>query len=62
MTQVSLLHILKTLTVALVSENDRQYMLKYRNWHIGPQFGGFTEGLVGHVGCDTGDFVFLPWE
>ena len=38
-----ILHIDLTLKVAMVTENGRQYRLKLRKCHFGPQFGGFTD-------------------
>ena len=36
-------HIILTLTVAMVTENGRQYRLKYRKGLFRPHFGGFTD-------------------
>ena len=45
MSQVFILHIDLTLSVAMVTENGRQYSLKSRNCHFGPDFGGFTDSV-----------------
>ena len=38
MTKVFIFHIDLTLTVAMVTENGRQYRLKYRKYHFGLNF------------------------
>ena len=38
-------HIDLTLTVAMVTENGRQYRLKYRKCLLRPHFGGFTDSV-----------------
>ena len=43
MAQVFLFHIDLTLTIAIVTENGRQYRLKYRKCHFGSQFGGLID-------------------
>ena len=45
MTQVFIFHIDLTLMDAMVTKNGRQYRLKYRKCHFGPQFGGFTDSV-----------------
>ena len=45
MTKVFIFHIDLTLTVAMVTENVRQYRLKYRKCLFRPHFGGFTDNL-----------------
>ena len=48
MTQVFIfhIHVYLTLAVSMVTENGRQYRLKYRKCNIGPQFGGFTDFVL----------------
>ena len=45
MTKVCIFHIDLTLTVAMVTENGRQYRLKYRKCLFRPHFGGFTDSV-----------------
>ena len=45
MTKVFIFHIDLTLTVAMVTENGRQYRLKYRKCLFRPHFGGFTDSV-----------------
>ena len=45
MTKVFIFHIDLTLTVAMVTENGRQYRLKYRKCLYRPHFGGFTDSV-----------------
>ena len=47
MTQVFIFHIDLTLTIAMVTENGRQYTgkLKYRKMSFWPYFGGFTDSV-----------------
>ena len=40
-----ILHFDLTLKVAMVTENGRQYRLKQRKCHFGPQFRGFTDSV-----------------
>ena len=43
MSQVFIFDIDSTLSVAMVTENGRQYRLKCRKFHFGPHFGGFQK-------------------
>ena len=45
MIKVFIFHIDLTLTVAMVTENGRQYRLKYRKCLFRPHFGGFMDNV-----------------
>ena len=45
MPQVFIFHIDLSLSVAMVTENGRQYRLKCRKCNFGPHFGGFTDSV-----------------
>ena len=45
MTKVFIFYNDLTSYVAMVTENGRQYRLKLKKCHFGPQFGGFTDSV-----------------
>ena len=45
MPQVFIFHIDLTLSVAMVTENGRQYRLKCKKCNFGTQFGGFADSV-----------------
>ena len=56
MPQVFIFHIDLTLSVAMVTENGRQYRLKYRKCHFGPHFGGFTDRVFQKLDISTAKY------
>ena len=49
-------HIDLTLKVAIVTENGRQYKLKWRKNHFGPQFGGSTHNVFKTLDISTAKY------